>query len=259
MTWALFWHDALTWCCASATESIRRHKQRHRHVILHVIYSISPHHGTSVKIKPHQPAITDDKISDKQGASRSLYCVCFVAFVEGFHHTAIQRANLSGRCQLNPTVQTRSAPYSSKIRTWAAPLLKLSRLEREVSDCTSIILHTHVCWGCGGGGLWSLCVCTEEQYVVIKQSWIGIINPCASLYNRPCPINSTETLEYRAHDPVDFFCLIHWNQFALSLRPTLLVLYILNKCFIRAEIKVFVDLFPNHTIITCVMHYKTKV
>lgn len=33
LTWALFWHDALTWCCASATESIRRHKQRHRHVI----------------------------------------------------------------------------------------------------------------------------------------------------------------------------------------------------------------------------------
>lgn len=120
-------------------------------------------------------------------------------------------------------------------------------------------VHTHICWGCGGGGLWSLCVCTEEQYVVIKQSWIGIINPCASLYNRPCPINSTETLEYRAHDPVDFFCLIHWNQFALSLRPTLLMLYILNKCFIRPEIKVFVDLFPNHTIITCVMHYKTKV
>lgn len=115
-----------------------------------------------------------------------------------------------------------------------------------------LLYCTHTYAGGVGGGLWSLCVCTEEQYVVIKQSWIGIINPCASLYNRPCPINSTETLEYRAHDPVDFFCLIHWNQFALSLRPTLLVLYILNKCFIRAEIKVFVDLFPNHTITTYV-------
>lgn len=137
---------------------------------------------TTVKIKPHQPAISDDKISDKQAASSSLHCVCFVAFVWGFHHTAIQRANLSGRCRLNPTVQTRFPPYSSKIRTWAASLLRPSGWSRK--SVIVLLLYykrTPTLGGNSDPSLWSLCVYTEEQYVVIQRSWKGILNPlCAA-------------------------------------------------------------------------------
>lgn len=51
--------------------------------------------------------------------------------------------------------------------------------------CLYYIIHARKCWGGRGDqSLWGLCVCTEEQYVVIKQSWKGIRNPCASVYSR---------------------------------------------------------------------------
>lgn len=118
-------------CCTSASESERRLNIINGYWSAMLLTFAFPAPWTTVKIKPHQPAITNDKISDKQAASSSLHCVCFVAFVWGFHHTAIQRANLSGRCRLNPTVQTRFPPYSSKIRTWAASLLKPSGCSRK--------------------------------------------------------------------------------------------------------------------------------
>lgn len=45
--------------------------------------------------------------------------------------------------------------------------------------------HTHTHTTAGGNlGLWNLCVCTEEQYVVIiMQSWTAILNP--PLFNKP--------------------------------------------------------------------------
>lgn len=89
------------------------------------------------------------------------------------------------RCWLNPTVQTRFSPYSSKIRTWAAPLLSLFDWSRKsVIVLLLYYAHTPERWeGKDDPSLWSLCVYTEEQYVVIRQSWKGTLNPCASLYN----------------------------------------------------------------------------
>ena len=130
-----------------------------------------------------------------------------MAFVWGFHHTAIPRANLSSRCWLNPAVQTRFSPYSSQIRTRAAP-----SLGQEVSDCMSIIFHVHANAGREKDelSLWSLCVDTEEQYVAIKQSWRVIPNPCASLLlNRLFHLIIKTSVQHTASVPGGFICLIN--------------------------------------------------
>lgn len=103
--------------------------------------------------KLNQPTIKDEKIRHKHGVSGSVRSVCRVCLLsEGFHHTAIQRANLSGRCLLNPTVQTRFSPYSSQIRTWAAPLLKLSGWSRKP---VIVLLSYYTCTQTLGGKRWS--------------------------------------------------------------------------------------------------------
>ncbi len=154
-------------------------------------------------------------------------CVCSVAFVWVFHHTAIQRANLSSRCRLNPTVQTRFSAYSSKIRTWVAALLKL---QQEVSDCTSIIRQAGQRWrGNDDPSLWSLCVYTEEQYVVVKQSWMGFLNPLQKA------LSFNYSLQLPAHIACGFIGLMY-SQIGLRLRPVLLMLWMLNKCYICQNI-----------------------
>lgn len=142
----------------------------------------------AVKIKPHHPAIRNQWNQPAWSSSSRLLPVCFVAFVSGSHHSVIHRAKLSGRCRLNPTVQTCFAPYSCEIRTGAAPVLEPTDWSRR-SVIVFLLYQTHThthtgqCWrGTRSRGLWSLCVYTEEQYVVISRSWRGILNPL--LFNR---------------------------------------------------------------------------
>ena len=189
---------------------------------------------TAVKIKPHQPAITDNKISDKQGASEQESVLCLLC---GFCWRLSSHSNteskperqMSAKSDRSNTLrslfienQDLSCSFTEALQAGAGSQWLYFYYINHTHTHTHTHIHTHIR---AGEGLWSLCVCTGEQYVVIRQSWKGILNPCASLYNRLVQLILSETLENRAHDPVDFFCLIHWNQFTLSLKPALLILY----------------------------------
>lgn len=72
----------------------------------------------------------------KSGTNMKWAAVCVLYLLCGFclrlsSHSNIERVNLSSRCRLNPTVQTRFSAYSSQIRAWAAPLPRLSAWSRK--------------------------------------------------------------------------------------------------------------------------------
>lgn len=144
----------------------------------------------AVKIKPHHPAIRN-QWNQWQTAGEEQQQLSAACLLCGFCLRLSSLGNTQSKAERQMSAKShrsntlRSLFMRNQDRSCSST--GADWLEQEVSDCISIVSHTHTQTGqwwrrTRSRGLWSLCVYTEEQYVVISRSWRGVPNPL--LFNR---------------------------------------------------------------------------